>query len=1138
MKGRLNSLFATNKRKNLPKRVLLLGSGALQIGQAGEFDYSGSQALKALREEKIYTVLINPNIATHQTDKGMADETYFLPVTPYFVEKVLEREKCDAILLSFGGQTALNCGLALEESGVLARLGVQVLGTPVSTIRDTEDRHLFKVRLKEIGVLTAESAAVTSTQQAVEEAKRIGFPVMMRSGFSLGGKGSAIVKDEKQCHEIAEVAFASVPQMLIEECLSGWKEIEYEVVRDGTDNCITVCNMENVDPMGIHTGESIVVAPSQTLDDHEYQLLRDISIKTIRHLGIIGECNIQYALNPKNRQYRVIEVNARLSRSSALASKATGYPLAYVAAKIALGYTLPEIPNSITKVTTAFFEPSLDYIVCKVPRWDLLKFEGAEMKIGSEMKSVGEVMAIGRSFPEALQKALRMIEIGVQGLDSEKYLFTDVRKELKEPSPLRIFAVAHALENGMSVLEINLITGIDQFFLSEIERIIRLKNQLKNLRSQRTHALDYSRLLQLKRAGFSDQGIAKELDLAEDSIRNHRKSLGIRPYLAQIDTLAAEYPAETNFLYFTYAATKNDILKNDRKSVLVLGSGCYRIGSSVEFDWCAVGAVQTARKLGYETVMINCNPETVSTDYDICEKLVFDEISLETVLELYDIEQPEGVFVSMGGQTPNNLALKLHRNGVKILGTPPESIDMAEDRKKFSTLLDAVKIQQPKWLEASQVESIGVAVSSLGGFPVLVRPSYVLSGSAMRVAYTDQDLQEFLKNANHISKEHPVVISKFETFAREVEFDAVANRGEIVLWAISEHIEDAGVHSGDATLVIPPQRLTLDVMRKIKEIGVVLAKHLNVTGPFNIQMLCKNHEVSVIELNLRASRSFPFISKALGLNFIHEATLIILGQPTGNLTMPRIGDLDYVVVKAPQFSYSRIKGADPRLGVEMGSTGEVACFGQDTEEALLKSMLATGFKSPKRGVYILIEPEGSKFDFTREIQILKDLGFKIYTDSETYRGWGQLTDSGAGKDKVDLSQIMLMKDIAQFTSHLKDGRIDWVISVPGSARVRVGKTGFETRRIAADLGVSFTTDIWIARRLVRALKLYPLEALKILPWSSYSHQSFWVSTNGTSNLINSVNQVNSGASDLSHRLRTNQKVEHSHPHSHTIGHLI
>lgn len=1074
-------MSASNSKKTMPKKVLLLGSGALKIGQAGEFDYSGSQALKALKEEGIECVLINPNIATIQTDEGMADRTYFLPVEPYFVEKIIKKEGIDALLLSFGGQSALNCGLALEEKGILKKYGVKVLGTPVRAIRDTEDRALFVDRLKEIDVVTAKSKAVTSTGDALKAAEKIGYPVMMRSGFSLGGQGSGIVYNKDELKKMCDVAFASVSQILVEECLKGWKEIEYEVVRDANDNCITVCNMENFDPMGVHTGESIVVAPSQTLSDDEYQLLRDVAIKTIRHLGIVGECNIQYALHPEAREYRVIEVNARLSRSSALASKATGYPLAYVAAKIALGYTLPEIPNSVTKVTTAFFEPALDYIVCKFPRWDLDKFDKAETKIGSEMKSVGEVMAIGRSFAEVIQKAIRMLEIGAVGFDSKRYKFTDLKDALENPTPRRIFAIAAALEKGMSVDEIYELTKIDRFFLFELERISKLsKKTSRNKGPEGLRKINSAEMKELKMAGFSDAFLGKILEVEEVKIRSHREKLNVRPHISQIDTLAAEYPAETNFLYLTYAAEKSDIERSKNKKIMVLGSGCYRIGASVEFDWCAVSAVNTARKLGYETMLVNCNPETVSTDYDICDRLVFDEISLETVLELYEFEKPDGVIVSVGGQTPNNLALKLSDVGVKILGTSPKSIDIAEDRSKFSTLLDKLNIEQPKWATSSDEGSIETLIKKLGGFPVLVRPSYVLSGAAMRIAANKEDLTDFLKKATDISKEHPVVITKFEEFSREIEFDAVARNGEVILWALSEHIEDAGVHSGDATLVIPPQRLNLETMNKAREIGFKIAKNLNITGPFNIQMLARHNFVKVIECNLRASRSFPFISKALKVNFINEATRVMLGEHPSGAKPARLSEINYVAVKASQFSFSRLKGVDPRTRVEMSSTGEVGCFGENSDEALLTAMLSVGFKVPKKAVYIFIEPETHEYDFLEEAKLIEDMGVKIFCSTKNYQA---LKNAGIAAEV--LSESKKASEFSDAVHAIKNGKIDMVISVPGITAFRNLEEGYLVRRSAADHGIPVITDIWLARRLVRAMSRYKISDINIKAWDEY-----------------------------------------------------
>lgn len=1053
--------------KSKPKKVLVLGSGALKIAQAGEFDYSGSQALKVLREEGIKSVLINPNIATIQTDEGMADEVYFLPVTPYFVEKVLEKEKCDAVFLSFGGQTALNCGLDLEKSGVFKRLGVEVMGTPVRAIRDTEDRHLFIQRLNEIGVLTAKSKAIESVDEAIKTAREIGYPVMLRAGFSLGGQGSGLVYNDDQCKKMAETAFATVPQILIEECLSGWKEIEYEVVRDGADNCITVCNMENVDPMGVHTGESIVIAPSQTLDDYEYQMLRNVAIKTIRHLGIVGECNIQYALNPKNREYRVIEVNARLSRSSALASKATGYPLAYVAAKIMLGYKLYEIANQVTKVTTAFFEPALDYIVCKFPRWDLTKFPGADTRIGSEMKSVGEVMAIGRSFPEVLQKAIRMTEIGAQGLDPDAFQFDDLQKELREPTHRRMFALAKAFDQGMTVSHIQELTGMDPFFLHEIERVVKLG---KSLSGRTVESISKTEMNTLKRAGFSDLYLSKLTQSDELSVRKARLALGIKPYLSQIDTLAAEYPANTNFLYYTYAAEQHDIQKSDKQSVLVLGSGCYRIGSSVEFDWCAVSAVKTLKDLGYDVILLNCNPETVSTDFDVCEKLIFDEISMEMVLETVDFASPVGVFVSMGGQTPNSLALKLARAGVKLIGTSAESIDMAEDRSKFSKLLDELNVYQPKWATTTDLAKIDETVEELGGFPILVRPSYVLSGAAMKVAWTMDELKGYLKNATDVSREHPVVMTKFEEGSREIEFDGVAKNGEIILSAITEHIENAGVHSGDATLIIPPQRITIDVLGMTTKVAKKLAKALNITGPFNIQLLNQNHEVRVIECNLRASRSFPFISKAMRVNFISEATKAMMSDPRDPATLvdaPGLIDLEYVCVKSPQFSYSRIKNADPINGVEMHSTGEAGCFGKNAKEALLKAMISTGFKIPKKGILLTLDShQPLDLGLSIDLHTAQESGLKIYI---------------CGGKSGTLSRATYPIEIITETAALEliaSKTVDLVVALSR-------KDHFKVRRLAVDTGSSLITDHWLARRAIQGFNKYDMTELRIEPWSTY-----------------------------------------------------
>lgn len=1057
-----------------PNRVLVLGSGALQIGQAGEFDYSGSQAIKALREEGIYTVLVNPNIATIQTSEGLADRIYLVPVTPEQVENIIQKEEVDAILLSFGGQTALNCGVALHESGILERYGVRVLGTPVGSIQRTEDRKLFNDELDKIGVKTARSRACHTREEAQQAAAEIGFPVMLRGAFALGGKGSGIVETEADLNDALDRAFAGgIPQVLVEECLRGWKEVEYEVVRDGRDNCITVCNMENFDPMGIHTGESIVIAPSQTLNDEEYQLLRTIAIKTVRHLGIVGECNIQYALNPQATDYRVIEVNARLSRSSALASKATGYPLAYVAAKIALGYALPEIPNMITRRTTAFFEPALDYLVCKVPRWDLAKFKGASTRIGSEMKSVGEVMAIGRTFPEVIQKALRMLDIGVHGLDPCAFTAERLPESLRDPTANRIFLIAAAMYQGASIATIHELTGVDPWFLSHIEDIVRMHRELEA--NKETPAPDV--LHAAKKLGFSDRAIEQVCSLQAGDVRTLRKRHGIRPHLSQIDTLAAEYPAETNYLYATYHAEASDIAPSWRKKIMVLGSGTYRIGSSVEFDWCCVNAVEAARALGYETLMLNYNPETVSTDYDICDRLVFDEVSLETVLDLYEQEQPYGVVVSMGGQVPNNLAIRLHQAGVRILGTSPESIDRAEDRSKFSALLDKLEIDQPKWTLLTDTNQVDDIVRELGGFPVLVRPSYVLSGAAMSVARETNELSRILDRAKRISPDYPVVVSKFETHAREIEIDAVADQGELVLWAISEHIEDAGVHSGDATLVLPPQTLYLGTIRRVKKIAAAIARELAITGPFNMQFLAKHNDVKVIECNLRASRSFPFASKVTGQNFVGEAMrrMLDVRKPVANHSL----DLDYVAVKAPQFSFSRLVGADPLLGVEMASTGEVGCFGDNRNEALLFAMLATGFRVPEKGVLISLGPVSDKYGFVEEARIItEELGLTLYATEGT----------AEALRKVGLSVHSVTKqsdDPDSGPSALSQGKADLVINVPVEFDEQGRPDGYEIRRRAADIGVPLITDLKLASAVVEALRWARDNPLKERPLDHY-----------------------------------------------------
>ncbi len=1056
-----------------PKRTLVLGSGALQIGQAGEFDYSGSQCIKALREEGVQTVLINPNIATIQTSAGLADKIHLTAVTPDFVEKILVKEEVDSICLSFGGQTALNCGLELEAAGIFSKYGVRVLGTPVQAIRDTEDRELFIKRLDQIGVKTARSRACNNMEEARAAAREIGFPLMLRGGFALGGKGSGIVETEAYFEAALTRAFdGGISQVLVEESLRGWKEIEYEVVRDGRDNCITVCNMENFDPMGIHTGESIVVAPSQTLDDDEYQMLRSIAIKTVRHIGIVGECNIQYALDPKSRDYRVIEINARLSRSSALASKATGYPLAYVAAKIAVGYTLPEIANAITRRTTAFFEPALDYLVCKVPRWDLGKFRGASMRIGSEMKSVGEVMSIGRTFPEVLQKALRMLDIGVKGLDPDAFKFEDIKDELKNATDRRVFAVATALRDGMSVDELHDLTRIDPWFLESLVPVVRMHEGLKAM----SMPLPRETLVEAKQLGFSDRMIGKLTSAPRGSIRSLRQEHQILPHVAQIDTLAAEFPAETNYLYSSYHATVDDVAPSWRKKIMVLGSGAYRIGSSVEFDWCCVNAIQAASELGYETIMLNYNPETVSTDYDMCDKLIFDEISFETVMDVYEREQPLGIVVSMGGQVPNNLALKLHQAGVRILGTSGESIDKAEDRKKFSALLDELGIDQPRWTHLTSVSDADRIVSHLGGFPVLVRPSYVLSGAAMSVAHEPHELQRILDRARGVSSVHPVVVSKFEVNAREIEIDAVADAGELVLYAISEHIEDAGVHSGDATLMLPPQTLYVSTINRVKKIAAAVAKSLHITGPFNMQFLAKMGDVKVIECNLRASRSFPFVSKVTGTNYVAEAMRRMLGvrRPVENRSL----DLDYVGIKAPMFSFSRLVGADPMLGVEMASTGEVGCFGDDQHEALLHALIATGFRLPKKGVLLSTGPKKDKYAFADEVRVITDdLLLPIYATPGTADALSELgipctrLEKGVGGDHA--------------VKVIEEGKVDLVINIPVEYDEQGRPDGYLIRRRAVDSGIPLLTDLQLARAVIEALRHKKRSDLKVIAYDEF-----------------------------------------------------
>ncbi|PJC37310.1 carbamoyl phosphate synthase large subunit [Candidatus Peregrinibacteria bacterium CG_4_9_14_0_2_um_filter_53_11] len=1067
------------QRKGFPKKVLILGSGALKIGEAGEFDYSGSQAIKALKEEGIKTVLVNPNIATNQTSQDLADEVYFLPVNPEFVTKVIAKERPDSILLSFGGQTALNCGLALNSSGVLKKYNVKVLGTPVSAIEATEDRELFKKELDKVGVAYPKSIACLTKAAAHRAALKIGYPVIIRAGFALGGKGSGFAYTAKELDGMLDTAFAYSPQVLVEEYLKGWKEIEYEVVRDQADNCVTVCNMENVDPLGIHTGESMVIAPSQTLTNDEYHMLREVSIRTIRHLGIIGECNIQYALDPKSRAYRVIEVNARLSRSSALASKATGYPLAYIAAKIGLGYNLNEIKNSVTKTTTAYFEPALDYVALKIPRWDLAKFKKVSHEISTEMKSVGEIMALGRSFEEVLQKGLRMLQIGLKGFtgnDHINFSAKGVEKELRRPTPKRMLAIAEALKKGTTPQQISKMTGIDTWFLEKMANIVQHEERLSSPQST------VADLKQAKLYGFSDEQIAALSGKQPSEIRALRKRNKIIPAIKQIDTLAAEYPAKTNYLYLTYHGTKNDIPDDKKKKkVMVLGSGAYAIGTSVEFDWCSVNCAKTLEKMGYETIMVNYNPETVSTDYDTCDKLYFDELSFERVLDIYEFEKPLGVVISTGGQVANNLALKLHKAGVKILGTSPIDIDRAEDRNKFSALLDELKIKQPKWRELRTVKQIETFAKDVG-YPLLVRPSYVLSGAAMSVARNKAELKSYLDKATEISSECPVVVSKFELGAKEIEVDAVAHKGEVVIYAISEHIENAGVHSGDATIVLPPQKLYFETIKRIKGVTKAIAKNLNISGPFNIQFLAKNNEIKVIECNLRSSRSFPFASKVTGYNFIEIATYAMLDAPqmkkvreTKYYTL----DLDHVGVKAPQFSFSRLKGADPVMGVEMASTGEVACFGDDLYEALLKSMISVGFVYPKKNILLSIGKIEDKASFLSSTKKLVKLGFKLFATE----GTAQFLKENKIRSTV-LYKARSNKH-PNILDYIAQKKVDLVIDIPKSYSTDEITDGYLVRRRAVDSNIPLVTNLQIARALVETFSRYSVDDLKIKPWSAY-----------------------------------------------------
>ena len=1068
------------------KKVLLLGSGALKIGEAGEFDYSGSQALKALKEEGIETVLINPNIATVQTSEGIADSVYFLPVTPYFVERVIDKERPDAVLLSFGGQTALNCGVELYEKGVLARYNIQVLGTPVQAIIDTEDREKFVRRLDEIGVKTIRSEAVCSIEQARCAAVRLGYPVIIRAAYALGGLGSGFCDNEQELDALCEKAFSFSSQVLVEKSLKGWKEIEYEVVRDCYDNCITVCNMENFDPLGVHTGESIVVAPSQTLSNNEYHKLRELAIRIIRHIGIVGECNVQYALDPESEDYRVIEVNARLSRSSALASKATGYPLAFIAAKLGLGYGLFDLENTVTKSTSAFFEPALDYVVCKIPRWDLGKFHGVEREIGSSMKSVGEVMAIGWTFEEAIQKGLRMIGQGMHGFVENKELkITDIDKALREPTDKRIFVISKALRAGYTVERIHSLTKIDKWFLYKLQNIMETSKQLHAHHTLQT--IPTGLLYDAKRQGFSDFQIARAIGMDDMEqgilqVRTHRKALGILPVVKQIDTLAAEYPAQTNYLYLTYSGTEDEVeYADDHRSVIVLGSGAYRIGSSVEFDWCGVQALNTIRKEGYRSVMINYNPETVSTDYDICDRLYFDELTFERVMDIIEKEHPHGVIVSTGGQIPNNLAMQLDSQGVPILGTSAASIDNAEDRDKFSAMLDRIGVDQPEWRALTSMEDIAAFIKQVG-FPVLVRPSYVLSGAAMNVCSNEDELNRFLELAANVSKKHPVVVSRFIENAKEIEMDAVAQNGKIIAYAISEHIEFAGVHSGDATIQFPPQKTYIETIRRIKRISRKIAEELQISGPFNIQYLARDNEIKVIECNLRASRSFPFVSKVLKLNFIDLATRIMLGKKVEKPSKS-LFDIDYVGIKASQFSFNRLQNADPVLGVDMASTGEVGCLGEDTQCAILKAMLSVGYRIPKKNILLSTGDAKQKADMLSAAYLLQQKGYSIFATGGTSR---YLTENGIPNTMVYWPDE---KSQPQALDLLHRKEIDMVVNIPKDLTVGELDNGYRIRRAAVDLNIPLFTNARLASAFISAFCTLSVDDLIIKSWAEYENEN-------------------------------------------------
>ena len=1071
--------------QNKPKKVLLLGSGALKIGEAGEFDYSGSQALKALKEESVYTILINPNIATVQTTENLANKVYLLPVTTHFVERIIKKERPDAILLSFGGQTALNCGIELQEQGILEKYKVQVLGTPVSAIQITEDRQLFADLLRSIDVDTPKSISATTMEEAYEAAKKVGYPIIVRAAFTLGGQGSGFCKNDEELKELAQTAFSFSDQILIEESLKGWKEVEYEVVRDRFDNCITVCNMENFDPLGIHTGESIVVAPSQTLSNSEYHLLREVSIKIIRKVGVVGECNVQFALDPHSEEYRVIEVNARLSRSSALASKATGYPLAFVAAKLGLGYGLHQIKNSITKTTTAFFEPALDYVICKLPRWDLAKFTGVSRDLGSSMKSVGEVMAIGRSFEEAIQKGLRMIGMGMHGFTGNTtHLDGDLKDKLNKPTDLRIFYVAEALLKGMSIKEIHDLTGIDNWFLSRLDNIIQMEKSLAIFNS--LQELDFETMKRAKQNGFSDFQLARIIMKSSNEsidndllkVRDYRKSLGVTPFVKQIDTLAAEFPAQTNYLYLTYHGDFHDIeFENDDKSVVVLGSGAYRIGSSVEFDWAGVNTVESLKKNGYRGVIINFNPETVSTDYDISDRLFFEELSLERVLDIVDLENPHGVIVSVGGQIPNTLAPRLALQQVPILGTAPESIDRAEDRFKFSDMLDKLEIDQPRWKELAGMDEISEFANEVG-FPVLIRPSYVLSGAAMNVVSNHEELHHYLKVAANVSKKHPVVVSEFMTNSKEIEFDAVAQNGEVKLYAISEHVEFAGVHSGDATLVFPPQKVYFETIRRIKKVSRQIAKELNISGPFNIQFLARDNFIKVIECNLRASRSFPFVSEVLNENFIDLATRVMIGQEVDK-PEKSIFDIDHIGIKASQFSFSRLSHADPVLGVDMSSTGEVGCIGDNYYEAVLKAMLSVGYQVPKKGVLISSGDARGKVELLVSSKMMEKRGLKLYATPGTH---DYLKSNGVDSEKVYWPDDNRQPNALNL---LQEQIVDFVVNIPKDLSSEELNNDYTIRRNAIDRNIPIVTNARLASAFIVSFCSMEIEDLVMKSMGEY-----------------------------------------------------